>query len=138
MKKAISMIVGWATLLGVLGVSCSQLGNTYDDTTWFGEYPVQTMNGTTGEMEDQTAVIGLHFEENGSTCAVTHGIVGLMGTNMIKYDVSWPAGNSFNLSKSAGEQTILYYSGTITGEEMELAALNCDGVAGAFKLKKTH
>ena len=136
--KACRGFAGWILLIGIVSVSCSKMDVTYDDTVWFGEYPVQTLNGTTGELEDQTAVIGLHFGEESTVCAVTHGLVGLFGTNVVKYDVRWSARDSFSLSKSAGGQTIMYYSGIISGENMKLDALNCDGIAGSYVLKKTH
>ena len=121
-----------------LALSCTKQDVTYEDSLWCGEYPAQTLNGTTGELEDRTAVIMLHFNGGGQTCSVYHGYAGLLGMSQVKYDVNWSGGDSFSLSRSAGGQTIISYSGEIGGNTMSLDAYNCDGIADTFVLKRSN
>ena len=136
--KTYLRLIGILALVLALAVSCTKQNDTYEDTLWCGAYPAQTLNGTTGELEDQTAVILLQFHSGGQACSVFHGYVGLLGMSHVKYDVIWSSDASFSLSRSAGGQTIISYSGTIGGNTMSLDAYNCDGIADSFVLKKSN
>lgn len=110
--------------------------NPYSDYAWTGEYPVKTQNGTTGEMEDHTGVIMLQFLNNGIECIIYTGISGMIGTNCRKFEARWSGNDSFALYRTSGHQSLLEYSGTITGEKMTLQALNCDSVAATYELSR--
>lgn len=123
-----------AAWIGVLAISCNEIEDNYDNSVWAGEYPIQVQNGTTGEMEDQTAVITLGFHDDGLKCSMMHGIAGMYGMSLVKYDVQWTSGVTFSLTKTAGGQTMTCYSGTVSGNKMSLDALSCDQVAGSYVL----
>ena len=42
----------------------------------------------------------------------------------------------FALYRTSGHQSLLEYSGTITGDKMTLQALNCDSVAATYELSR--
>lgn len=136
--KTLRRIVGFMAIVLSLALSCTKQDVTYEDSLWCGEYPAQTLNGTTGELEDQTAVILLQFSGGGQTCSVFHGYVGLLGMSYVRYDVNWSSEASFSLSRSAGGQTIISYSGEIGGNTMSLDAYNCDGIADSYVLKRSN
>ena len=118
-------------------VSCSKERlNIYSDSAWAGEYPVQTENGTTEELEDHTGYIMLQFLNNGIECTIYTGISGMIGTNCRKFEARWSGKDSFALYRSSGHQSLLEYSGTITGDKMTLQALNCDSVAATYELSR--
>lgn len=117
--------------------ACSKVEtDPYSDYAWTGEYPVKTQNGTTGEMEDHTGVIMLQFLNNGIECAIYTGISGMIGTNCRKFEARWSGKDSFALYRTSGHQSLLEYSGTITGDKMTLQALNCDSVAATYELSR--
>ena len=123
-------------LLAVLAVSCSKQEVSYDGTTWSGDYTTKTQNGTTGELEDQTAWIDLLFQDDAKVCRFWSGLAGLISTNLTIYDVNWSSGNSFSLSRSAGGQTIVSYAGEIYGDRMFLYFLSCDKVERTVVLQR--
>ena len=128
-------IIGLIAFAGILTVSCTKSDiNIYDGTIWIGTYPAQTQNGTTGELEDQTGVIDLEFHDDALVCYVSQGYAGLIGMNRIKYDVIWSGRDSFCLTRTQAEQTIISYSGAISGKSMSLDAYNCDGLARTYSL----
>ena len=128
-------VVAIIGFLCMVCVSCSRESqNDYSDSVWTGEYPVKTENGTTGELEDHTAVIMLYFQSGGADCIVETGIAGLFAVNRVKYSARWSAGNRFTLYLSAGNQSIICYSGTIDEGTMTLKALDCDGVTATYIL----
>ena len=110
--------------------------DSYSDYAWTGEYPIKTHNGTTGEMEDHTGVIMLQFMNNGIECTIYTGISGMIGTNYRKFEARWSGKDSFALYRTSGHQSLLEYSGTITGDKMTLQALNCDSVAATYELSR--
>ncbi len=117
--------------------ACSKVEtDPYSDYAWTGEYPVKTQNGTTGEMEDHTGVIMLQFMNNGIECIIYTGISGMIGTNCRKFEARWSGKDRFALYRSSGGQSLLEFSGTITGEKMTLQALNCDSVAATYELSR--
>ena len=118
-------------------VSCSKERlNIYSDSVWAGEHPVPTENGTTEELEDHTGYIMLQFLNNGIECIVQTGISGMCIGYRRKYEARWSGKDSFALYCSSGHQSLLEYSGTITGEKMTLQALNCDSVAATYELSR--
>lgn len=110
--------------------------DSYSDYAWTGEYPIKTQNGTTGEMEDHTGVIMLQFQNGGMECFVNTGISGMYGMNCRKYEARWSEKDCFALYRSSGGQSLLEFSGTITGDKMTLQALNCDSVAATYELSR--
>lgn len=131
-KKLTEICLG---ALCLVSISCSKEEiNPYSESIWSGTYPVQTINNTTEEIEDHNAVIILTFRDNGDKCNLMHGIEGMFGMNSINYEVRWSASNQFGLYNTAAGQSILCYSGTISGEKMALKALNCDSVAATYEL----
>ena len=123
-------------LMAILAVSCTKQEVNYGGTTWVGEYPTQTQNGTTGELEDQTAYIDLSFQEDAKVCSFYSGLKGLLAVNKINYDVNWSSSNSFSLSQSAGGQTIVSYAGEIFGDRMFLYFVSCDKVERTVVLQQ--
>lgn len=117
--------------------ACTKVGaDPYSDYAWAGEYPIKTLNGTTGDMEDHSGVIMLQFLNSGIECIVDTGISGLFALNRRKFEVRWSGKDSFALYRSSGGQSLLVYSGTITGEKMTLQALSCDSVAATYELQR--
>ena len=136
--KAINRVVFAALgFLCLAFVACTKVEtDSYSDYAWTGEYPIKTQNGTTGEMEDHTGVIMLQFLNNGIECTIYTGISGMIGTNCRKFEVRWSGKDSFALYRTSGHQSLLEYSGTITGDKMTLQALNCDSVAATYELSR--
>ena len=136
--KAIERVVFAALgFLCLAFVACTKVEkDPYSDYAWTGEYPIKTQNGTTGEMEDHTGVIMLQFLNNGIECIVDTGISGMISTNRRKFEVRWSGKDSFALYRTSGHQSLLEYSGTITGDKMTLQALNCDSVAATYELSR--
>ena len=87
-------------------------------------------------MEDHTGVIMLQFLNNGIECTIYMGISGMIGTNCRKFEARWSGKDSFALYRTSGHQSLLEYSGTITGDKMTLQALNCDSVAATYELSR--
>ena len=136
--KAIERVVFAALgFLCLAFVACTKVEkDPYSDYAWTGEYPIKTQNGTTGEMEDHTGVIMLQFLNNGIECIVDTGISGMISTNRRKFEARWSGKDSFALYRTSGHQSLLEYSGTITGDKMTLQALNCDSVAATYELSR--
>ena len=135
MKRIDKVIIAVLGVLCLGFAACSKVEtNPYSDYVWTGEYPIQTQNGTTGEMEDHTGVIMLQFLNNGIECIVDTGIVGMVGINRRKFEARWSGKESFSLYRISGGQSLLEYMGTISGDIMLLEALNCDSVAATYEL----
>lgn len=118
-------------------VSCSkEEGNPYSGSFWSGTYPVRTLNGTTGETEDQTGVCALTFCKGANQCSLAFGLEGLYGTTCTNYEVRWSDNTHFALYTSGGDQTLVCYSGAISKGRMSLQAFNCDGVAATYELSR--
>ena len=60
----------------------------------------------------------------------------MIGTNCRKFEARWSGKDSFALYRTSGHQSLLEYSGTITGDKMTLQALNCDSVAATYELSR--
>ena len=129
--------------IAVLGMVCLTFASCTKEETekpyssdyfWTGKYPVKTQNGTDGELEDRTGYIVLQFENDGAQCVVETGIEGLLAMNRITLEARWSASDSFGLFRTAADQSLLAYMGTITGESMALMACNCDGIAATYSL----
>lgn len=137
---AIDKIVAAAvSVLCLACVSCSQkedVTNEYAPSWWRGEYAVQIENATTGTLEDHTALMELDFLDNGKEGWIIIGVPGVSEFVRSEYEVRWSSGNQFTFYSSAGDQSLLCYSGTISGTEMTLKALNCDSVAATYKLSR--
>ena len=137
MKTIERIAVAITSVIILTLVSCSKESqNVYSNSAWSGEYPIQTVNGTTGELENHTGVIMLQFLNNGIECTIYTGISGMIGTNYRKFEARWSGKDSFALYRTSGHQSLLEYSGTITGDKMTLQALNCDSVAATYELSR--
>ena len=137
MKTIDRFTVALASMMCLALVSCSKESlNAYSDYVWCGEYPVQTINGTAGEMEDHTGTVMLQFLHSGNECIIDTGMAGLIAANRRKFEVRWYGKDSFALYSYSGHQSLHEYSGTIKSETMDLQALNCDGIAATYKLSK--
>ena len=134
-KDRFAAIIAGIVCLTLVSCSKGRL-NIYSDSAWAGEYPVQTENGTTGELEDHTGYIMLQFLNNGIECTIYTGISGMIGTNCRKFEARWSGKDSFALYRTSAHQSLLEYSGTITGDKMTLQALNCDSVAATYELSR--
>ncbi len=137
---AIDKIVAAAvSVLCMTCASCTQKDDIikeYAPSWWRGEYAVQIENATSGALEDYTALMELDFLEDGKEGWVITGIPGVSEFVRSEYAVRWSSGNQFAFYSSAGDQSLLCYSGTISGTEMTLKALNCDSVAATYKLSR--
>ena len=137
MKTIERIAVAITSVIILTLVSCSKENQkVYSNSAWSGEYPIQTENGTTGELENHTGVIMLQFLNNGIECTIYTGISGMIGTNYRKFEARWSGKDSFALYRTSGHQSLLEYSGTITGDKMTLQALNCDSVAATYELSR--
>ena len=117
--KAINRVVFAALgFLCLAFAACTKVEtDSYSDYAWTGEYPIKTQNGTTGG-------------------AIYTGISGMISTNRRKFEARWSGKDSFALYRTSGHQSLLEYSGTITGDKMTLQALNCDSVAATYELSR--
>ena len=60
----------------------------------------------------------------------------MYGMNCRKYEARWSEKDCFSLYRSSGGQSLLEFSGTITGDKMTLQALNCDSIAATYELSR--
>lgn len=120
-----------------LCVSCSkQEVNPYSESIWVGRYPIQTVNGTTGETVDLPGEIILTFQKDGDQCGISFGIEGMYGVTARNYEVHWSDNTHFTLYSAAGEQALVCYSGVISRDRMSLQSYNCDSVAATYELSR--
>ena len=137
MKTISRLAVAIAGVMCLTLVSCSKESmNAYSDSVWFGEFPFQTENGTTGEGENHDVTILLQFLHGGNECIIETGIVGMYSVNRRKFEVRWSGKDHFALYSYSGHQSLHEYSGTIKNETMDLQALNCDGIAATYALSR--
>ena len=136
--RQITVIVAIAALC-LISPSCAKENlNQFSESIWTGWYPIQTLNGTTLETEDHIGSISLVFSNDGNECVVYTGIAGMIGMSRVNYNADWPNRNQFTLLSTAGDQTIISYSGIITGDSLNLLALNCDSVATTYNLFRVY
>ncbi len=135
--KTIKRII-FAAVLALVYVSCSKSSDIIlTEAIWGCEYDVQTENGTTGEMEDHTGYIILHFSKNGMVCVLEKGISGMMSTTRISYEVRWSGENCFDLYDNLYGKRIHDYSGEIEGNKLTLKAYDAEGnVSETYELTK--
>ncbi len=137
MKAVGRIVIALIGMLCFVCASCSKVDeNPHGESIWSGAYPIQTLNGTTGELEDQTGVIILVFHHGGNQCDVSFGIAGLYGMTWKNYAVRWSDNTAFALYTSSGTQSLVCYSGTISVDTMTLKAYNCDSVAATYELSR--
>lgn len=137
MKTIHRLAVAITNVICLTLVSCSKESpNYYTHSMWSGEYPIQTVNGTTGEIEDHTGTMTLYFQQSEADCIVETGIVGLYAANRIRYEARWSGKTQFSLYSYSGGESMLCYSGTISEGELTLMAINCDSVAATYKLSR--
>lgn len=130
MKAIYRVLIAALGFLCMTLIACTKVETySYSDYVWTGEYPI-------GEMEDHTGYIMLQFMNNGIECIVQTGISGMCFGYRRKYEARWSGKDSFALYGSLGHQSLLEYSGTITGEKMTLQALYCDSVAATYELSR--
>ena len=137
MKAIDKIAVAAVSVLCLTFVACTkEETDPYSNYVWTGEFPIETQNGTTGEMEEHTGVIMLQFLNSGNECIVDIGIAGLFGMNRMKFEARWSGKESFALYRSSGGQSLLEYTGIISGDKMKLEVLNCDSVAACYNLSR--
>ena len=108
--KTLLRIFAAVMLMGLITVSCSKPGNVYDGTMWKGDFDSCTMT--------------LTFQQEGNECSISFfpNIPGMDGLTLSYYNVEWRSPNSFDLYwyNEIEGQSQHSYSGTISGEKMEL------------------
>ena len=130
MKAIYRVLIAALGFLCMTLIACTKVETySYSDYVWTGEYPI-------GEMEDYTGYIMLQFLNNGIECIVQTGISGMCFGYRRKFEARWSGKDSFALYYTSGHQSLLEYSGTITGDKMTLQALNCDSVAATYELSR--
>lgn len=124
MKKSLLLNV---LLLALFAVSCSKEQNL-GDSVWTCEYPIQTQNGTTKELEDHTATMSIAFSSDITTAQLMTSIAGMYAANMRICDVEWRNKNktSFYLTVLTDSSNGYNYSGSISGKTMHLKDLKAD------------
>ena len=129
MKAIHRIVVAAAGVICLTCVSCDQreqIIKEYAPSWWRGEYTV----------DNHTAIMELDFLENGKEGWIITGIPEVTEFVRVEYEVRWSSGNQFAFYRSEGGQSLLCYSGTISGSEMTLQALSCDGVAATYELTR--
>ena len=102
----------------IFAFSCSKAGSVYDGTAWYGK---------TGTMSSIT----LSFSDGAQKCIVIEN-AGWDGIGF-EFQVEWKSRYSFQLQFTEGEQTLIFYSGVISGDIMTLETEN-----HTYELRKTH
>ena len=135
MKKLFVIALG---ALCLLCTSCTKEDIVYTDYLWEGTFLSEVINGTTGKSETQTKYINLYFEDEGNKCVVYFGGQAFYLGGIAFYEVRWRGKNSFDLYPTTGEQITRQYTGTVSGKEMTLHALQGEAVTATYKLTRTN
>ena len=123
-------IMKWIAALAFIGAfaaSCAEMDESYDGSFWKGEYVIQT---------NPVGIIEVIFDAGSNQCTVAFGLKGSDVLTAEKFEARWSRRNRFALYSIAGGQSLLCYSGSISGDQMTLKALNCDSVAESFVLSR--
>lgn len=107
--------------IGIIAVSCEDLGERYDGTAWF------CKTGTDSSLT-------VTFEEGAQKCIVLE-VSGFCGLGF-GYEVEWTTRNSFKLLWRDKEQVLICYTGVISGDRMSLDVLSCDKVERTYELTR--
>ena len=121
--------------IGALAASCTDFddsGELYGGTMWSGEYVIVEVDGN--QLYSHVGKIEMFFVPGDNQCSVAFGYKGSCVITAECYEVRWLSRNRFSLYSSSGDQTLLCFSGTISGDKMKLQALNCDSVAATYEL----
>ena len=97
---------------------------------WSGEYEIADGN----EISLTVGKIEMFFGPGYDQCTVAFGYKGFCVFTAESYEVRWSRKNRFSLYCSSGGQSLLCFSGVISGDKMSLTALNCDSVATTYEL----
>ena len=121
--------------IGALAVSCTEMDESYDGSFWKGEYAVQRICYVMREPAP-VGIVEVIFEPGSNQCTVAFGLKGSDVLTAEKFEARWSRRNRFALYSFAGGQSLLCYSGIISGDKMTLTAQNCDSVAESFELSR--
>ena len=139
MKKSRNLAIATLGALCLLGSSCSlDAPQQALPPRWVGEFPVEMINGSTGETEEHTMVMAVYFWRAGMECYIETGIAGLLGANRHIYETRWNDDKDFSLYERWGDSARgPRYLGSLGGDRMTLKKLDDAGeVADTYELKK--
>ncbi len=139
MKKSRRLAIATLGALCLLSSSCSlDAPQTVQPPVYYGEFPVEMINGTTGETEAHTMVMAVYFWRANMECYVETGIAGMFGTNRIIYEARWDNGKDFSLFERWGDASRgPRYTGSVDGSKMILTKMDDAGeVVATYELKK--
>lgn len=139
MKKSRNLAIATLGALCLLSSSCSlEAPQQVMPPVYYGEFPVEMTNGTTGEIEAHTMVMAVYFWHSQMECYVETGIAGLYSANRIIYEVRWDNGKDFSLYDRWGDASRgPRYVGFVEGDKMVLTKMDDAGeVVGTYVLKK--
>lgn len=124
MKKKNFLGMLFMAFLAVAGLTaCSDDGGDYltsiAKTEWYGSHVVTTTTNE-GVEKTHTAILGLIFSEDGTSCTIETGIETLMSANRVTKYVNYsPLTHSVTLTESPNSSTTEYH-GVIEGESMQV------------------
>lgn len=139
MKKSRNLAIATLGALCLLGSSCSlDAPQQALPPRWVGEFPVEMINGSTGETEEHTMVMAVYFWRSNMECYVETGIAGMYGSNRHIYEARWDNDKDFALYERWGDSAQgPRYLGTLDGDKMTLKKLDDEGeVVCTYELKK--
>ena len=105
-----------AACLGMMAISCTAFNDDYAGSSWYGEYYA----GQDDILGNLIYITTLYFWDDNPVCTVTEGVKGAIGFSSEKYNVQWSSRNAFSLMQTAEGQTVVSYTGEITGKKMTL------------------
>lgn len=139
MKKSRRLAIATLGALCLLSSSCSlDAPQQAQPPVYYGEFPVEMINNTTGETEEHTMVMAVYFWRAGMECYIETGIAGLLGANRHIYEARWDSDKDFSLFERWGDSARgPRYLGSLDGDRMTLKKLDDAGeVADTYELKK--
>ena len=91
--------------------------------------------------DEYALLLRLRFYNDGNNCWLHYsshryvdGKTSLVDYEPIHYDVLWLRRDHFALYSTAGDQSLLVYSGQFVGDKLWLQAMNCDGASDSYVL----
>ncbi len=139
MKKSRRLAIATLGALCLLSSSCSlEAPQQTQPPVYYGEFPVEMINNTTGETEEHTMVMVAYFWRSNMECYVETGIAGMYGANRHIYEARWDNDKDFALYERWGDSAQgPRYLGTLDGDKMTLTKMDDAGeVVGTYVLKK--
>lgn len=139
MKKSRSFAIATLGALCLLSSSCSlDVPQATEPPVYVGEFPVEMINGSTGETEEHTMVMVAYFWRANMECYIETGIVGMIGANRLIYEARWDSRNDFSLYERWGDASRTpRYIGSVDVNKMVLKKMDDAGeVEKTYELKK--